>query len=137
MRAVLLSDEPQTIDYRSDDFQYAMDLGLLRQGAQGAEPANPIYREVLGRELSYNVQESLPRPRWRWLRDAAARGRVDLLVSYGGERFVVELKRVPPVHRTLERVRADGVEQLREYLGGSAVAGGSGGARWRLWLRGA
>lgn len=37
-------------------------------------------------------------------------------MSYLGERFVLELKRVPPQHRTLERVREEGVEQLQEYL---------------------
>lgn len=47
---------------------------------------------------------------------AAARGRVDLLIEYGGERFVVELKRVSPRHRTLEQVRAQGLRQLGGYL---------------------
>ncbi|MFH1466594.1 MAG: AAA family ATPase [Pseudomonadota bacterium] len=47
---------------------------------------------------------------------AAARGRVDLLVTWGNERHVVELKRVPPRHRTLEKVRSDGINQLAGYL---------------------
>lgn len=47
---------------------------------------------------------------------AAARGRVDLLIEYGEERHVVEIKRVPPRHRTLERVREQGIEQLTGYL---------------------
>ncbi len=46
----------------------------------------------------------------------AGRGRIDLLVQFGGGRFVIELKRVPPRHRTLERVKTDGIAQLSSYL---------------------
>ena len=175
VQAVLLGDSPMSIDYAHDDFLYTLDLGLVRRTANGAEIANPLYREILARQLSFNVQESLPRPRWRWQRPdggldmpalveqflrwwrenaailehyadrgyieavphlafmgflqkvvngggtihrefAANRGRVDLLVTFNQQRFVIELKRVPPLHRTLERVREDGVEQLVEYL---------------------
>jgi hypothetical protein len=175
IQAILLADAPMSIAYEHDDFRYVTDLGLIRRGPDGAEIANPLYREVLARQLSYNVQEALPRPRWRWQRAdggldmpalidaflawwrenaaiveqyadrgyleavphlafmgflqrvingggtihrefAANRGRIDLLVGYGGERFVIELKRVPAQHRTLERVREEGVEQLLGYL---------------------
>ena len=47
---------------------------------------------------------------------AAARGRVDLVVEYAGERFVLELKRIPPEHRTAAAVEAEGVTQLAGYL---------------------
>jgi hypothetical protein len=40
----------------------------------GVEAANPLYRDVLGRQLSANLQASLPRPWWRW---ATADGRLD------------------------------------------------------------
>lgn len=175
VQAVLLSDVPQAIDYAHDDFQYVMDLGLIRKGPNGAEAANPLYREVLARQLSYNIQEGLNRPRWRWLTAdgrldmpalvaeflkwwrsnaaiveeyadrgyleavphlafmgflqrvvngggvvhrefAAGRGAIDLMVEYAGERHVVELKRVPPRHRSLETVREDGIAQLTGYL---------------------
>lgn len=46
---------------------------------------------------------------------AAGRGAVDLVVTYGGERHVVERKRVRPRDR-LESVREAGVEQLLRYL---------------------
>ena len=173
--AVLLSDNQQPIDYGHDDFQYVTDLGLVRRGRGGAEVANPLYREVLGRELSYNIQENLPQLRWRWQKPggrldmpalaaeflkwwrsnaaiveehanqgyleavpllafmgflqrvvngggtvsrefAAGRGAVDLLVEYAGERHVIELKRIPPRHRSLETVREEGIEQLTRYL---------------------
>jgi hypothetical protein len=66
VQAVLLGDEP--IDYAHDDFAYATDLGLIVRGPGGAEAANPMYREVLARELSYNEQANMPAPWWRWQR---------------------------------------------------------------------
>jgi hypothetical protein len=162
-----------TIDYSDDDFQYVVDLGLIRRGPGGAEAANPLYREVLARQIAYNVQENIPRPEWRWrtadgrldfpaLVDAflawwrenadalvediphypeavphiafmaflqrvvngggtiqreyaAGRRALDLLVSYGPDRFVVEIKRVRE-RDSLERVRESAVQQTVQYL---------------------
>ena len=47
---------------------------------------------------------------------AAGREALDLLVEYGGERHAIELKRVPPRHSSLERVRQRGQEQTAGYL---------------------
>ena len=175
LASVLLSDVPQTINYANDDFQYVVDLGLIRRGRDGAEAANPLYREVLARQLSYNIQEGLRSPRWRWQTStggldmpalvveflkwwrtnaaiveqhadrgyveavphlafmgflqrvvngggsvyrefAAGRGAIDILVEYARERHVVELKRVPPQHSSLDTVRQDGIAQLCGYL---------------------
>ena len=74
VQAVLLGDAPHGIVYDSDDFQYVVDLGLIRRGPDGAEPANPMYREVLARQLSYDVQAAVPRPTWAW---ATPDGRLD------------------------------------------------------------
>ena len=173
VEAVLLGD--QHISYQGDDFQYVLDLGLIRRGPDGAEAANPLYREVLGRSLSANAQDNLPRPWWpwkhpdgrldmealvnaflQWWREnadmirkhddtpyteamahlafmgflqrvvngggtvdreyAAGRGRVDLIVTYGPDRFLIELKRVPPEGRTLKQIQKQGVAQLSTYL---------------------
>jgi hypothetical protein len=74
VQAVLLGDDPLSIPYSGDDFQYVVDLGLIRRGPDGAEPANPLYREVLARQLSYDVQASVPKPTWPW---AMPDGRLD------------------------------------------------------------
>jgi hypothetical protein len=74
VQAVVLGDAPYDIVYDSDDFQYVVDLGLIRRGPDGAEPANPLYREVLARQLSYNVQATVPKPTWPW---ASPDGRLD------------------------------------------------------------
>ncbi|MBI4771304.1 MAG: ATP-binding protein, partial [Chloroflexi bacterium] len=50
-----------------DDVQYVVDLGMVRRGRAGLEVANPIYREVIPRELGFIVQldlESTFQPAW-------------------------------------------------------------------------
>jgi hypothetical protein len=47
-------------DLLDDDVQYVKDLGLVAAGSQGLEIANPIYREVIPRALSWVLQETLP-----------------------------------------------------------------------------
>ena len=47
---MLLGDKQ--VPYDSDDFTYCVDLGLIRQDPDGTQPANPIYREVLIRQLT-------------------------------------------------------------------------------------
>jgi hypothetical protein len=46
----------------------------------------------------------------------SGRGRLDLLVEYGSERFAVEIKRVPPEKVSFEAVRQAGIDQLSGYL---------------------
>lgn len=42
-----------------DDIQYVLDLGLIKKDHQGLGIANPIYQEVIPRELSYGTQLSI------------------------------------------------------------------------------
>jgi ATPase family associated with various cellular activities (AAA) len=55
-------------DMAADDIQFVLDLGLcqLRDGG-GLEIANPIYREILPKVLSFNTIASLPRIQPTWL----------------------------------------------------------------------
>ncbi len=80
IQAVLVGDIPRSIPYDHDDFQYVLDLGLIRMGPDGAEPACPLYREVLARQVTYNLQMSLTRPRWRW---QTPEGRLDFPALVG------------------------------------------------------
>jgi len=60
-----------------DDVLYAIDLGLVTHGARGLEVANPIYREVIPRQLTAMTQlglESRISPTWF----VASDGRLDL-----------------------------------------------------------
>jgi hypothetical protein len=60
-----------------DDIQYVIDLGLVSRSPQGLQIANPIYREIIPRELGFITQlnfESLIQPAWY----IAADGRLDI-----------------------------------------------------------
>ena len=50
----------------SDVFRLCLDLGLvaLERGTPGI--ANPIYREVIARHLTYGQQLAIPEPVWQW-----------------------------------------------------------------------
>ncbi len=49
----------QDLDVRLDDLEYVQDLGLIRKTQQGAVIANPIYAEVIPRELTVSEQINL------------------------------------------------------------------------------
>jgi hypothetical protein len=55
---MILGDEGK-IERLSDDYNYVSDLGLIRMGENGIEPANPIYGEVMVRTLNFWLQDSL------------------------------------------------------------------------------
>jgi len=54
---MLSGDDIQNI--LSDDYQYVIDLGLIKNIAGKIQPANPIYAEVIARTLSYDLQNKL------------------------------------------------------------------------------
>ncbi|WP_437313391.1 ATP-binding protein [Sorangium sp. So ce385] len=55
-------------DVPEDDRRFAVDLGLLRRAAEGGLViANPIYREIIVRQLASGVRDSLPRIPATWL----------------------------------------------------------------------
>ncbi|MDR1923664.1 MAG: PD-(D/E)XK nuclease domain-containing protein, partial [Planctomycetaceae bacterium] len=49
-----------------DAFRQCLDLGLVVRSPTGVTAANPIYREVLAREISLGAQDMLPPPKFRW-----------------------------------------------------------------------
>ncbi|MCB0064526.1 MAG: hypothetical protein KDE19_20525 [Caldilineaceae bacterium] len=51
-------DHPETL--RTDDVQYVRDLGLIRTTGN-LQIANPIYQEVIPRELTYSTQVTITR----------------------------------------------------------------------------
>jgi hypothetical protein len=57
--APMISGEPAEAA-NPRDVDYCVDLGLLRKGRGGLEIANPIYREVLPRELAVATDYSMP-----------------------------------------------------------------------------
>jgi hypothetical protein len=55
---VLIGDS-QRYDLLDDDYQYVLDLGLLREKDRHIVPSNPIYGEVIIRALSFRSQKEL------------------------------------------------------------------------------
>jgi hypothetical protein len=52
----------------TDDIRFALDLGLLRQSTSGGlEVANPIYREIIVRDLVVSTRAALPTITPTWL----------------------------------------------------------------------
>ncbi|WP_437752115.1 ATP-binding protein [Sorangium sp. So ce1389] len=58
-----------------DDLRFVVDLGLVRMTAEGGlDIANPIYREIIVRELAFPIRASLPQVKATWL---TSDGRLD------------------------------------------------------------
>ena len=49
-----------------DAFRFCMDLGLVAVVDGTPVIANPIYREVIARHLTYGQQLAIPKPDWQW-----------------------------------------------------------------------
>ncbi|MEA2085131.1 MAG: ATP-binding protein, partial [Thermodesulfobacteriota bacterium] len=65
IEAILVGEKRATEDITTEDRQYLIDLGLIRVGRQGLEIANPIYREVVPRELTLYDQDTIGQdPAW-------------------------------------------------------------------------
>jgi len=69
IEAILIGEDNRDSEEAQFDFnedrQYLVDLGLLRSGKYGLEVANPIYREIIPRELTAYRQDMLGiEPQW-------------------------------------------------------------------------
>ncbi len=67
-----------------DDIQYVIDLGLVQRGLAGIEIANPIYREIIPRQLTSIAQinlESQVSPAW-FIRPDGGLDTQKLIVSF-------------------------------------------------------
>jgi hypothetical protein len=59
----------------SEGFRLCLDLGLVDIEDGALIIANPIYREVLARQITFSPQLSIPKPEWKW---AKADGTLDM-----------------------------------------------------------
>jgi len=169
----ILTGEPEPDLAKSDAFRICMDLGLVAIDDGTPVIANPIYREVIARHLTYSQQLAIPKPEWQWEnqdgsldmdrmlkefqsfwrqhseiwesktksgyteafphlllmaflqrvlngggnieRDCAAgRGRMDLLIEYEKNRYIIEIKLLRSYHSP-EAFRKKGLEQVLKY----------------------
>ena len=62
----ILTGEPDPELAKSDAFRLCLDLGLVALEKGTPVIANPIYREVIARHLTYGQQLAIPEPTWQW-----------------------------------------------------------------------
>jgi hypothetical protein len=62
----IMSGEIAPTIAENDNFRLAQDLGLVVLENGTPSIANPIYREVLARQMTYSPQLAIPEPEWQW-----------------------------------------------------------------------
>jgi hypothetical protein len=65
---ILLSGSVEPGLFENRSFQLCEDLGLVATYDGETQVANPIYREVLARQMTYSAQQAIPKPAFRWER---------------------------------------------------------------------
>jgi hypothetical protein len=80
----LLTGEYASNLLNSDTFRQCLDLGLVSVNDDEIGVANPIYREVLAREISYNDQMMIPKPTFRWQKQDGSLDMNSLLKEFQG-----------------------------------------------------
>jgi hypothetical protein len=65
----LVTGEPNPLLAESEAFRLCLDLGLVAVEGGTLQVANPIYREVLARQMTYSAQLAIPQPEWKWERE--------------------------------------------------------------------
>jgi len=67
IQAILTGDSDPGLA-ESEAFRICIDLGLVAIDDGAPVIANPIYREVIARHLTYSQQLAIPKPEWEWER---------------------------------------------------------------------
>ncbi|MDR1277926.1 MAG: ATP-binding protein, partial [Treponema sp.] len=62
----LMTGEPDIRLAGGEPFRLCLDLGLVSIERGTPIVANPIYREVLAREMTFSAQMAIPEPGWKW-----------------------------------------------------------------------
>jgi hypothetical protein len=62
----LMTGEPDPNLAESEGFHLCEDLGLVTRERGTPRVANPMYREVLARQMTFGTQTAIPEPEWQW-----------------------------------------------------------------------
>jgi hypothetical protein len=62
----LMAGEPDPLLAKGEPFRLCLDLGLVALEEGTPQVANPIYREVIARQMTYSVQLAILKPEWKW-----------------------------------------------------------------------
>jgi hypothetical protein len=66
MIEALITGTPDPRLTSGEGFRICLDLGLVRKERGTPVIANPLYKEVLARQLTYSAQDAIPEPEWQW-----------------------------------------------------------------------
>ena len=66
---LLMVGEPDAELAKGEPFRLCLDLGLVTIIDGVPSIANPVYREVIAREVTYATQLAIPKPEWKWQND--------------------------------------------------------------------
>lgn len=69
-------------DFPSDDLQYVLDLGLVARRGNNLVIANPLYQEVIPRELTYSTQLTMPQQQLWYVRPDGSLDMHKMLASF-------------------------------------------------------
>jgi hypothetical protein len=62
----LITGEANPSLANSEAFRLCVDLGLVTTERGTPQIANPIYKEVIARQMTYSTQLAIPEPLWQW-----------------------------------------------------------------------
>jgi hypothetical protein len=62
----LMTGKTDPLLSESEGFRLCLDLGLVTREKGTPTVANPLYREVLARQLTIGPQDAMPEPEWQW-----------------------------------------------------------------------
>jgi hypothetical protein len=62
----LITGEPDPFMAEGEAFRLCLDLGLVSAENGSPAVANPIYREVIARQMTFGAQMAIPEPEWQW-----------------------------------------------------------------------
>ena len=65
----LIIGEPDATLAEGEAFRLCLDLGLVAIEDGTPVIANPIYREVIARQITYSTQLAIPKPEWCWQKE--------------------------------------------------------------------
>jgi hypothetical protein len=66
MMESLISGEPDPQLAEGESFRLCLDLGLVTIERGTPQVANPLYREIIARHITFGTQLAIPEPTWPW-----------------------------------------------------------------------
>ncbi|MDR0713735.1 MAG: PD-(D/E)XK nuclease domain-containing protein, partial [Bacteroidales bacterium] len=103
----LITGESNPSLAKGDAFRLCLDLGLVTIENGTPQIANPMYREVIAREMTYSTQLAIPEPAWQWQK---TNGELDM------DRLLLEFQKFWRRHADIWEEKTDYTEAFPHLL---------------------